>query len=263
VSAGELHLNRERAGSFGSIAQQYDRYRPTYPEPLFDDLAALDPTRVLDVGCGTGKVGVALARRGLSVLGVDLDERMADVARAHGLAVEVAAFETWDDAGRQFDLITCADAWHWIDPDLGVLKVARVLRAGGTLARFWSSSEVDEAAVAALDAVYRKHAPEVAQVWRPTRSIAQKSGRGFSKSADPFADNDAFSSLEVRHYLSERTLSADEWVGLAATISDHQRLGVDRLSALLQALHAVILSLGGTIHTSGETHVLLARRAVD
>ena len=53
-----------------------------------------------------------------------------------------------------------------------------------------------------------------------------------------------------------------EWVGLAATISDHQRLGVERLIALLQALHAVIQSLGGTVHTHDEAHVLLARRAV-
>jgi hypothetical protein len=87
------------------MAQQYDRYRPTYPDALFDDLAALEPMQVLDVGCGTGKAAVSLARRGLSVLGVDVDERMADVARRHGIAVEVAAFESWDDAGRQFDLL--------------------------------------------------------------------------------------------------------------------------------------------------------------
>jgi hypothetical protein len=35
--------------------------------------------------------------------GVEVDERMADVARSYGIAVEVAAFERWDDAGRQFD----------------------------------------------------------------------------------------------------------------------------------------------------------------
>ena len=35
----ELHLDRERAGSFGSVAEQYDRYRQTYPRELIDDLA--------------------------------------------------------------------------------------------------------------------------------------------------------------------------------------------------------------------------------
>jgi SAM-dependent methyltransferase len=218
--------------------------------------------QVLDVGCGTGKAAVALARRGLSVLGVEVDERMADVARGYGIAVEVAAFETWEDAERQFDLITCADAWHWINPDLGILKVAKVLRAGGTIARLRSTFVVDEPVIAAFDTVYRRHAPEVTQVWRPTGSKAHVRGHPDSDGVDPFADNDVFISVEARTYRWERTLSADEWVGLAATVSDHQQLGHERLTALLQALHAMILTLGGTVHSHTETHVLLARRAV-
>jgi hypothetical protein len=51
-------------------------------------------------------------------------------------------------------------------------------------------------------------------------------------------------------------------VGLVATISDHQQLGHDRLTALLHALHALILTHGGTVHSHNETQVLLARRAV-
>jgi len=264
VGVAEVHQDRARAESFGALAQQYDRYRPAYPDALLDALAALGPMQVLDVGCGTGKVAVALARRGLSVLGVEVDERMAEVARGYGVAVEIAAFETWQDAGRQFDLITCADAWHWIDPALGIPKAARVLRVGGTMALFRNSSVVDEPVIAAFDAVYRRHAPEVTQVWRPTGRKAHVGGHAFSDSAagDLFADNDAFSSVEARTYQWERTLSADEWVGLAATVSDHQRLGPERLTTLLQALHAMIQTLGGTVHTHDETHVLLARRAV-
>ena len=56
----ELHHDRGRAESFGSSAERYDRYRPSYPDALIDDLARLRPATVLDVGCGTGKVSVAL-----------------------------------------------------------------------------------------------------------------------------------------------------------------------------------------------------------
>jgi predicted RNA methylase len=52
-----------------------------YPDALLDDLATLRPAHVLDVGCGTGKAAVGLARSGLSVLSVELDPRMAEVAR--------------------------------------------------------------------------------------------------------------------------------------------------------------------------------------
>ena len=256
VGVEELHLDRARAESFGSLARQYDRYRPTYPAALFDDLAAFEPMHVLDVGCGTGKAAVALARCGLSVLGVDPDERMADIARGRGIAVEIAAFETWEDAGRQFDLITCADAWHWLDPTSGIPKAARLLRSGGTIALFRNFYVVDEPITDAFDAVYRKHAPEDSQVWRP---MGRKE-HPFSDSVDLFTNNSNFSSVETRAYRWERTLSADEWVGLAATVSDHQRLGHERLAALLQALHATIQTLGGTVHVHGETPVLLARR---
>ena len=52
---------------------------------------------MLDVGCGTGKVARELSARGLEVLGVELDERMAAIARGHGIEVELGAFEDWDD----------------------------------------------------------------------------------------------------------------------------------------------------------------------
>jgi 2-polyprenyl-3-methyl-5-hydroxy-6-metoxy-1,4-benzoquinol methylase len=100
------------AGSFGSVAERYDRFRPGYPDALIDDLIGLRPLDVLDVGCGTGKVAVALAERGVRVLGVEPDAQMASVARGHGIPVEVACFEDWDDAGRRFDLITSGHAWH-------------------------------------------------------------------------------------------------------------------------------------------------------
>lgn len=63
--------------SFGQVALQYDRYRPTCPDALMDDLAGLRPAQVVDVGCGTGHVATAVASRGLSVLGVEPDEQMA------------------------------------------------------------------------------------------------------------------------------------------------------------------------------------------
>lgn len=252
----ELHLDRERAGSFGSVAEQYDRYRLTYPSELIDDLAGLQPAKVLDVGCGTGKAAVALAERGLSVLGVEVDERMAQVARRHGVEVQVAAFESWDAAGHTFDLITCGDAWHWIDPARGITKAAEVLNVGGSIARFWTSTVLDEATSAAFDPIYRTYAPEVTPVWHPAQSVP----RVHASSADLFERSVSFSLAEARSYQWERSFGGDEWVGLAATVSDHQHLGAERLTALLEALRLRIDELGGIVHSHHETYVLLAQR---
>jgi predicted TPR repeat methyltransferase len=99
-----LFEDRSRAESFGNAAQLYDRARPTYPPELVDRLLSDGTRRVLDIGCGTGIAGALFAARGCQVTGVEIDARMAAVARTKGLEVEVASFEQWDDRGRRFEL---------------------------------------------------------------------------------------------------------------------------------------------------------------
>jgi len=251
VKSNDLYLDRTRAESFGAVAAQYDRWRAACPDKLVDALEALRPARVLDVGCGTGAPGTALARRGLSVLGVELDERMASLARRRGLAVEAAPFERWDDAGRRFDLVVCGNAWHWIDPAAGAAKVAAVLRPGGTFVRFWSFDVLDDAVVEALRAPYREHAPDANLYGQVPRDRPY---------VDPFESHPDFAAVETRTYRWDRTLAAREWAELMATVSDHQRLGPERLAALHRGVRLAIEALGGVVHSRGETYTRLARR---
>src|SRR2546430_10607199 len=104
----ESHQAREIAESFGSDADRYDRARPRYPDALVDRIVAGAPRSlrnpdVLDVGCGTGIVARQFQAAGCRVLGVDPDARMAELARRHGLEVQVSTFEAWHSAGRAFD----------------------------------------------------------------------------------------------------------------------------------------------------------------
>ena len=92
---------------------------------------------------------------------------MAALAREHGVEVEVARFEQWDDRGRLFDLITCGDAWHW-NPVGGWRKIARVLAPGGTVARFWNHHEIEEPLKSAFEVIHRRIAPELNEA-PPTR----------------------------------------------------------------------------------------------
>ena len=205
-----LHLERDRAESFGSVAEQYDRYRPAFPDALLDDLAVMaGSTEVLDVGSGTGKVARGLAQRGLSVLGVELDPRMVAVARGHGIDVEVAPFETWDDAGRRFDLVTCGDAWHWIEPRRGAEKVAHVLRPRGAFVRFWNVQLLDEPVMAALDVVFtrgtrRKHASTGVV---PPYESCPPTTRSPSMARSP-------SSMQRRTSPERRASTGEDWAGV-------------------------------------------------
>jgi SAM-dependent methyltransferase len=74
-------------------------------------VAALDPSSVLDAGCGTGRVAIELARRGIDVVGVDADPSM--IATARRLAPELPwvdgdLTDSALDLGRRFDLVVMA-----------------------------------------------------------------------------------------------------------------------------------------------------------
>ena len=74
-----------------------------------DFVADLDPVSVLDAGCGTGRVALELARRGVEVVGVDLDESM--IATARRLAPDLSwtlADMTQLHLGRRFDVVVMA-----------------------------------------------------------------------------------------------------------------------------------------------------------
>jgi len=248
-----IHDNRLRAESFGSIAANYDRFRPGYPPALFDELMTLSPRRVLDIGCGTGKAAVPLIERGVDVLGVEIDERMAEVARSYGVEVEVASFETWDAAGRTFDMIISGQAWHWVDPGTGPVKAAQLLEPGATMALFWNTDRKREPLASVIDAIYRDQAPEIMATIEALK--AHHRDRPY---VAPIEASGLFTSVRTKYFDSERVDTRDQWLGLIGTHSDHVTLDPQRRERLLASVGAAIDHAGGTIPVDVSTYLVLA-----
>jgi SAM-dependent methyltransferase len=223
---------------------------------LVDDLLASKPARVLDVGCGTGKVARLFRARGCEVVGVEPDARMAGVARAHGIDVEVATFEAWDPAHRMFDLVVSGQAWHWVDPSLGAQRAASVLVPGGTLAIFWNRGRHDAPTQAALNEVYVRFAPGLAKESVPP-------GKWPSDRSDDIAAIGAthsFAPCQLRTYGWAQWHSRDEWLDQLGTHSDHIVLEPQQRAALLDAVGTAIDRLGGSITLHYETELISAQR---
>jgi SAM-dependent methyltransferase len=128
---------------FDEVRSLYDRVRPTYPDQLFADLAAITgigpDSSVLEVGCGTGRATRPLAALGCSVTAVEPGPALAELARERlsalpKVTIETSTFEQWDDRGRHFDGLVAAASWHWVDPAIGWRRAHDVLRPGGWLA---------------------------------------------------------------------------------------------------------------------------------
>jgi SAM-dependent methyltransferase len=256
----ESHHYRQVAESFGSDADRYDRARPSYPGALVDRIVAASPgPAVLDVGCGTGIAARQFQAAGCRVLGIEPDARMADFARRTGIEAEVAKFEDWESASREFDAVIAGQAWHWVDPAAGAAKAASVLRPGGRLAVFWNVFQPPSDLGAAFAAVYGKVLPDLPfNPWsRPALDSYLALG---TKAADGIRLAKAFGEPERWRFDWERSYSRDEWLDQVPTSGGHNQLRPAQLEELLAGLGAAIDAAGSSFMALYAAVVVTAAR---
>jgi SAM-dependent methyltransferase len=261
-AARPLALQRSRL--FDQQAEAYDRFRPDYPEAVIDELlgavsAGLD---VLDVGCGTGIASRQIAQRGAKVLGVELAPRMAEIARGHGIEVEIAAFEAWDAAGRTFDRVTSAQAWHWLDLPFATAKAASVLRPRGTLGLIWNAGYQPDDLVDALEEVYASVVPpgghRLFLGYAASRSSDVKTG--LDSETDAISAVPDFGAPTVKWFPWTRTYRRDDWLDQLTSRSDHIALEPTVRDRLFEGIGSVIDDHGGSFVMKFETVLITATR---
>ena len=129
-------------------ASRYDQTRPTPPSVLVDLLTQLiqtpHPTLVVDLGCGTGRSTTIWGERAERVIGIEPSDEMRSHAlrtlQGHPAAARITyqagvADQTGLAAGS-VDVVTCAQAFHWMDPSPTLAEIARILRPGGVFAAY-------------------------------------------------------------------------------------------------------------------------------
>ncbi|MCA2216596.1 class I SAM-dependent methyltransferase [Jidongwangia harbinensis] len=248
------------AESFGTDPERYDRARPRYPDALVARVAAAG-REVLDVGCGTGIAARQFQAAGCTVLGIDPDPRMTEFADRTGVPVEVATFESWEPAGRTFDVVVAGTAWHWVDPVAGPAKAAQVLRPGGRLAAFWHAVDPPPDVTDAFTAVYRQVLPDLPFPIGPRSHGADAYQPLFTRAADGMRGTGAFGEPEQWRFDSARTYTRDEWLDQLPTSGALTRLAPDRLAELLNGIGSAIDALGGRFTTAQATVAVTAVRA--
>lgn len=239
--------------TFGEDAELYDRCRPGYPPRLFDDLTALAGlsarSRVLEIGCGTGQATLPLAQLGCTVVAVELSPDMAGVARRNlaaypNVTVVVSAFEDWQNRLGPFDLVMSATAFHWIDPDIRVVKAADVLAAGGTLAVISTHHVAGGTEAFFVDAqgCYERFDPDTPP------GLRLQAAADIPQETTELDQSARFGPVEVHRYEWRHTYTTGEYLNLLRTYSGHRALPAQARGNLLACIaHLIDTNHGGQI----------------
>ncbi|GAA2728399.1 class I SAM-dependent methyltransferase [Cellulomonas aerilata] len=213
-----------RATVFGRHAEDYDRWRPGYPDAAVDWMLPAGAREVADVGAGTGKLTGALLARGLHVDAVEPDpDMLAVLRRRHPAAhAHLAGAQALPLADAGVDAVLVASAWHWFPAGQAVAEVRRVLPPGGRLAVAWNGPTPTvggwTSELAALD---------------PDRGRKDWTGRLRATGLPP-------DELEEARVPWTWDVSADDVRGTLATHSALTLMDADDRERLLDAAHGIV-----------------------
>jgi SAM-dependent methyltransferase len=244
----------ELRATFDEDAERYDRARPGYPSRLFDDLcelAQLDAgSRVLEIGCGTGQATVPLARRGMTIVAVELGANLAAVARRNlasypDVQVVTEPFEDWPLPDEPFDAVVAFTSIRWLDTERALPKIAAALRLGGAFV------VVNTEHVAGGTAPFFVDAQDCYERWDPDtpEGLRLEPAESFIARVDLRADPEHhFGEAVLRCYENDRVYTTETYLDVLQTYSGMRAMEATALDGLLACIGELIDSrYGGMI----------------
>jgi SAM-dependent methyltransferase len=254
----------QRAGSFGQVADPYERLRPAYPARLFDEVlaAAGDRTKAgtLEVGAGGGRATLPLAHRGVDVVALEPSAGMADILRARlrdeapsgTVTIRQQRFDDLVAADGPFAVVVAAQSFHWADPSTRWPRLASLLTADGMAFIFWNEWAIDPQShdVEAIRAVYQRAGAGLVP--------DLDGGRGRGNWAEDEIDNEpTLTPAQESVFEWGMNLRQDDYLGLLGTTSQYVVAPAAKIQTLFGSLRPL---LGEHVALTGRTVLLTTRR---
>jgi len=132
---------------FTNRVENYVKYRPSYPDTvikfLCEETDLQKDWNIADIGAGTGIFSELLLKNGYKVWGVEPNRAMREAAEKHlrsfnkFTSVDATA-ENTSLQDRSINLITVAQAFHWMNPHTTKQEFRRILKTPGFIALIWN-----------------------------------------------------------------------------------------------------------------------------
>lgn len=253
---------RENRTHFDKIVENYDKIRWSYPDELFADIieySGPESKKALEIGAGTGKATAPFLDAGFNVTAVEMSGNMADFITKKfrdrkKFSIIVSTFEDAVLEEDSYDLIYAASAFHWVDAEIGCPKAYRLLKKDGTIALFRNNTmpfEEDEL-FKDIQAVYNKHYYSHYKIEKRPINLSEMTSEDFLRPSEiyrrfRFESLEQYGFRDVAMKICKTSLiySADEYVALLDTYSDHRALPDDSRAALYEGVKEAILKHGG------------------
>jgi SAM-dependent methyltransferase len=217
---------------FAALSSDYARYRPRYPERLFAYLASLTAGRgrAWDCATGSGQAALGLTPYFRQVIATDPSEwQISNAVRHEKIVYVVSGAGRVEIESGSVDLVTVAQALHWLPHDEFYKEVRRVLRPEGIIAA-WGYSFIRGPAPV-QKALEEFHEEVIKPLWLPENRLSDE---GFVSLPFPFEElTPPPMTMEARWDLNHLAGFLSSWT-VVQRYKEQQ--GVDVVEPLLERL---------------------------
>ena len=255
--------------TFDTVASAYEKLRPGYVKELYETIYRYIPidahSNVVEVGSGGGQATAPILKTGCRLTAVEygaqFSELLKDKFREYpNFSVITGNFEETELAHDTYDLIFSASAFHWIPEQSGYEKVYAMLKKGGAFARFANHPFRDinrPDLTAAIDELYRKYYDAYhGRVSSAPKEYTADDAQARAELALQYGFTDVKSFLFRR----VRAFTADEYVSLLSTYSDHIAMDDAHRIPFFDGVRKAIESHGGVMELHDTIDLQLARK---
>jgi SAM-dependent methyltransferase len=226
---------------FSTTATGYAAHRPRYPLAVADYLASIAPSHqvAIDMACGTGQLSVLLATHFERVIATDASSaQIANAEPRANIDYQVASADSSGLADQSVDLITVAQAAHWLPLELVYQEVRRIAKPNAIFALIsYGMTQVKDPVIDQL--IQHFYHNVVGQYWPPER---QHIVEGYRHLSFPFEE------ISTPRFEMQATWRCEQLIGYLNTWSAVTQAKKDGQTAAIDQFYAQLAQAWGGDH---------------
>lgn len=268
-----------RIEPYKDIALIYDQVRPSYPAQLIQDIITVTNIGVnstlLEIGAGTGKATIQFAEEGFKVHAIEIGKDMGEILKEKchkypNVSVEIASFEEWIPQNiDKYDMIFCAQAFHWLDVTVKYKKCYKLLKEDGHLALFWYNANGDRTEETQVidkkvNDIIQKYANRQSNEKKPERTAHSGVFKKDERKAE-IETSGLFEILDIFQYRTEVKNNAEQYLKAQKSVPAFASIldGLDEytIQELEEKIVNEVNNNGGYVGTIFDYSLYVARKA--